>query len=444
MPVLYATPGCNNTMQRKAPIAKARETHENVVAMGQDGQEWIVVRRGTINRWVRLEGRTPEKTKILGDHMVRHGNGLVGVYKHHGSNMNAATKAMYSIFKKSDNYVRTAVKQTRFVRSVASSKDASLFDLGKGAYLYVGKQACKVFTSPLPLSSLAEPAESSRIIQRRVVSMTDFDRGARMCAKMSLRDSNWLLNDFHPLLALEAMGAASRLVGGKMVRASDAAKLKVGAKDREVFRKLVSHRFVKAEREYKAAYAAMKKAIPKGATVLSIGSSPDKLAFKYELEGHDVKYVSFSRSLTEGDLVTNALFDSPEKELLCKRIRKSLKDAGVSMNDVRDRTKKFAIVDYVSTGGSFITLLELMGACLGAPDFAERTTVVVLSTGDEASLANVTRFKYTIKKVDVAHSIWELSKQSRCVRKERKDAPDKLSDAQVAMCNAIRLWIKDL
>lgn len=276
--------------------------------------------------------------------------------------------------------------------------------------------------------------------------MSDIERGARMCAKMDLADSAWLLNSFHPLLGLEALGAASRLVGNKLVHASDAAKLKMGGKDREIFRKLVSFQFptVKVEREYKSAYSAMKKAMPKGATVLSIGSSPDKLAFKYEMEGHDVKYVSFSRSLTQGELVTNALFDSPEKEQLCNRMKKSLKAAGVSLEAIRDRTKKFVILDYVSTGGSFITLLELMGSCLGAPDFPERTTVIVLSTGEEASLANLTRFKYTVKTVAVEHSIWELSKSSRCVPKERKDASDKLSDAQVAMCNAMRLWVKDI
>lgn len=269
-----------------------------------------------------------------------------------------------------------------------------------------------------------------------------------MCAKMDLEDSARLLNSSHPLLGLEALGAASRLVGNKLVHASDAAKLKMGARDREIFRKLVSFLFPfgegKVVREYKSAYSAMKKAMPKGATVLSIGSSPDKLAFKYEMEGHDVKYVSFSRSLTQGDLVTNALFDSPEKDQLCKRMKKSLKAAGVSLEDIRDRTKKFVILDYVSTGGSFITLLELMGSCLGAPDFPERTTVVVLSTGDEASLANVSRFKYIVKTVAVAHSIWELSKHSRCIPKERKNASDKLSEAQVAMCNAMRLWVKDI
>lgn len=126
--------------QRKAPKLRARETKENVVATGQDGDKWIVVRRGTINRWMRLAGRTPEKTKILHNFMVRHGNGLVAVYTRHGWNMNAAEKALYSIMKNTDNYFVTVVKPSKFVRLVSSSKDAMVFDLGKGEYLHVGKE----------------------------------------------------------------------------------------------------------------------------------------------------------------------------------------------------------------------------------------------------------------------------------------------------------------
>lgn len=267
-----------------------------------------------------------------------------------------------------------------------------------------------------------------------------------MCAKLEPGVSRDLLNPFHPVYALEAMGAAARIAGPSLMAARDVARLRVSTKERALFRNFVESMQYAVKRrdfevEYAATYRAFKKAVPKGATLLSLGSSPDKLAFMYELEGHDVKYVSFSRSLVGDNPVTSAIFDSPSKAALCARLGASLKAAGVTTAQLKDKRNTFAIADYVSTGNTFIAVLELLGACMGVPDLPARTTVVVMTTEPSFKPAHVSRFKYTFRTIPVTHRVWMLAKWTRCVRKEEGAAAVTMTTAEVAMCNAVRLWL---
>ena len=178
-------------------------------------------------------------------------------------------------------------------------------------------------------------------------------------------------------------------------------------------------------------------------TLLSIGSSPEQLAFVHELKGNDVAYVSFSRAMMQDNLLTDAIFEGATKTALCKQLKASLLRAGVTESNLRDPSRKFVVADYMSTAGTFITLLELLGSCMKIDDLPARTTVIVLTDRKhDDNKPRLSRHAFTYKHVHVDFSFWVSPKvYARCIPRHSQNGPQPLASTDIAACNLVRLWL---
>jgi hypothetical protein len=191
-------------------------------------------------------------------------------------------------------------------------------------------------------------------------------------------------------------------------------------------------------------YKRVTAGVPAGSILISIGSSGSQLAFMHELAGNAVAYVSFSRDMTDGDLQTETIFNTATKARVAGQLKKALAAAGVKPEDLRDTGKRFVLMDYIASGGSFVTFLEAFGEL--APDMASRTTVLVLRDNNSRKRkCTLSRHGFTYKHVTVPTDFYVSGKLlARCVPKHWRKGEGALDAYDVAMCNLTRLWMASL
>ena len=259
---------------------------------------------------------------------------------------------------------------------------------------------------------------------------------------------------------LAAIGTVDRLLGPRLTNTETVKSLRLTPDDRRRVKKLVtsSNAFDHGDgrkgtrtpaTQFRAAYRDVKKLVPKDATILSVGSSPDKLAFMLEArDGYDVRYLPFSRTLLGSNHTTDFVFPTKERDLVARRLRAGLRQAGLRLSELRNPDRKFIVLDMIDRGSSLIALLETMGSCLNVPDLARRTAVIALDPwesgagSDRGYPKTLTRHPVAgVKFVKVGRAIWSLSKMTRCVPKSMPRKFESMDAIDTIMCNALRVWV---
>lgn len=173
---------------------------------------------------------------------------------------------------------------------------------------------------------------------------------------------------------------------------------------------------------HKAA-ARLKRIVPKGAAVVAIGSSPDKIGFVLDAAGVvDVSYVSFSRTWLVGDskkrLGFDELFDGPLRMMAAGR--------RVVMVDYADKFSTLHFVDGMMRKWH--------------PDLHGMMQIVVLYDyqSDNTHLQAV----HTIgawKTIEIHPLVWHMSKSFRCTPTIGEDGSIVAAkQEQVDACDAVR------
>ena len=204
-------------------------------------------------------------------------------------------------------------------------------------------------------------------------------------------------------------------------------------------------------------FARIVDGVGPNATIVSVGSSPDKLEFMAEtLGGRDVRYMRFSRQLwglergpkgkvrRADTFDTDVFADQAFRERMCERLRSVLRRAGISMAELRDPARRFVFVDMIDTGTSIVNLMELLGTCLDVPGLTERTTMVILDSFDRSRKRQMSRHKFAgVRYLAAPRGVWAISKFSRCIPKATPKgfAPSKIDAVDIALCNAARSWV---
>jgi hypothetical protein len=216
-----------------------------------------------------------------------------------------------------------------------------------------------------------------------------------------------------------AIGASVRLCGTDLIDAEAARKVRIPKHIDRMVRSMQGPGAAIIDGDsFVAAYRRLAKAVPKGATLVNVGSSPDKFAFMHELLGNDVVYVSFSRgSLTK------------------KALSAAFHAAGV---DLSDANRGIAVVDYVDTGATYRVLLAGL-AMAKAPV----TAIALHWRGNPKDIPVPSTIK--MKYLCFPKEFWWHGKYlSRCVPKNEGGAIVPPFPAQIAMCNLVRLWVAAL
>ena len=251
---------------------------------------------------------------------------------------------------------------------------------------------------------------------------------------------------------MRAIGASERLLGSAPASASDVKSTKLTPRDRRVFADFIETTDLYTRRDrkdlsgqYADLFKKFAKLVSANTTIVSVGSSPDKLAFMAELAGSDVRYLAFSRELFWDKGVEGVFVDAQLRTQLCRRFRAMLSRARVSLKELRDPEREFLFVDKIDTGISIVTLLELIGVCLKIPDLTGRTSVVLLASPDLIDVhSERTLTRHAFKKVTflaATDGSWALSKATRCVPKARLRGMSAYDEMDSALCNAVRLWL---
>lgn len=250
------------------------------------------------------------------------------------------------------------------------------------------------------------------------VSMDDLDVGVRLfeaSPKAAKKEFHAYGEEagVNPTKLLKAVGASIRLCGRAIIKADTTASPPRNI--RSLLKDAHGSKFkLMSDKAFKAAYKALAAEIPEGATLVSVGSSPDKFAFMHECLGNKVLYLPLSR----------AVF-----------YQKSDADSVKAVNDVL-RTRKLlkpnmVFVDFADSGATIAFLRKAV----------PKASKVIALTRPGAVFSGLG----AVTTVAFPDEFWWHSKyMARCVPTNHGDRLQKPSALQAALCNLTRLWIKRL
>jgi hypothetical protein len=217
----------------------------------------------------------------------------------------------------------------------------------------------------------------------------------------------------NPTKLLKAVGASIRLCGKAIIKADTT--VTPPRNIRSLLKDAHGSKFaLMSDKAFKAAYKALVAEIPDGATLVSVGSSPDKFAFMHECRGHKVVYLALSRAV---------FYQKSDAEAVAA-VKAALKQhIALKPNMV--------FVDFADSGATIAYLRKAV----------PKSSKVIALTRQGAVFSGLG----AVTTVAFPDEFWWHSKyMARCVPTNHGDRLQKPSALQAALCNLTRLWIKRL
>jgi hypothetical protein len=192
----------------------------------------------------------------------------------------------------------------------------------------------------------------------------------------------------------------------------------------------------------------IEKFITKNDLVINIGSSLDKTAFLLEFKKYNIKYIPFSRDY----IWTETKNENNKKNILNNNISKNLCKShyinflnkyGITQNNVKN--KKIVIIDYLFSGNSIISFINLFCECLKINKdniFIIGTYVSFKNQNNKIkNILNNLNYKLNYKLLKIHSNVFAMSKQIRCVPKliGTNDKKNIMSNDEIMYCNVVRL-----
>lgn len=217
----------------------------------------------------------------------------------------------------------------------------------------------------------------------------------------------------NPTKLLKAVGASIRLCGKAIIKADTTVvpprNIRSLLKDAHG-----SNKTLMSDKAFKAAYKALAAEIPEGATLVSVGSSPDKFAYMHECRGHKVVYLALSRAV---------FYQKSDAEAV-----KAVKDV---LRTRKLQKPNMVFVDFADSGATVALLRRAV----------PKASKVIALTRPGAVFSGLG----AVTTIPFPDEFWWHSKyMARCVPTNHGDRLQKPSALQAAVCNLTRLWIKKM
>jgi hypothetical protein len=182
----------------------------------------------------------------------------------------------------------------------------------------------------------------------------------------------------------------------------------------------------------------IEKNINKNDIIINVGSSLDKIAFLLEFKNYNIKYIPFSRNYISSETKDkeNTLNNNISKKL-CKSHYINLLH---KYNIKNIKNKKFVIIDYISSGNSIISFINLFCECF---QINKDNFLIIGAIDIDTDIKQVKNLlqSFNYKLFRIPDDSYGLSKGTRCVPRliGTNDKKNIMSNDEIMYCNVVRL-----
>ena len=176
---------------------------------------------------------------------------------------------------------------------------------------------------------------------------------------------------------------------------------------------------------------------PEKTLFVSVGSTPDKLSMILEHLGFKVINVAFSRTFWKE---RSGSLDSINTKL--KQDFKKLVYTPIANAFVKTHSEQIAVLDFVDSGNSFITMFSLLKHCdESLMDKIFPIAVVDETHGKTEIVVQLVRMIPGSIFVNVDFDFWQFSKMTRCVPRVEGNKITPLTKLGKCICNTARIFV---